>query len=227
VVVKEMQRALVPHTLTKRPEPKKTTKPSLGSSQGHASASASPSAIKAAAKSAALQLARQIAAEESDEELAPENYFSLGESSKPLPAVIPSLNPEPVPTPGLLPAPASIQRGTFQSDAPLDFSANQEGAWGGQQLGAYQQPSAEPQVLRKCCVNRYSYLSLYGWTHKLYCFAKHYIIFFCQYTKMNYNNTQLPQYTKYNRPAVHYLLKSPTTTYFRREQMIYISLLTS
>ncbi|XP_029514217.2 proline-rich protein PRCC-like [Oncorhynchus nerka] len=145
VVVKEMQRALVPHTLTKRPEPKKTTKPSLGSSQGHASASASPSAIKAAAKSAALQLARQIAAEESDEELAPENYFSLGESSKPLPAVIPSLNPEPVPTSGLLPAPASIQRGTFQSDAPLDFSANQEGAWGGQQLGAYQQPSAEPQ----------------------------------------------------------------------------------
>uniref|UniRef100_A0AAZ3RPT6 Proline rich mitotic checkpoint control factor n=1 Tax=Oncorhynchus tshawytscha TaxID=74940 RepID=A0AAZ3RPT6_ONCTS len=145
VVVKEMQRALVPHTLTKRPEPKKTTKPSLGSSQGHASASASPSAIKAAAKSAALQLARQIAAEESDEELAPENYFSLGESSKPLPAVIPSLNPEPVPTSGLLPAPASIQRGTFQSDAPLDFSANQEGAWEGQQLGAYQQPSAEPQ----------------------------------------------------------------------------------
>ncbi|CAB1320853.1 unnamed protein product [Coregonus sp. 'balchen'] len=145
MVVKEMQRALVPHTLTKRPESKKPTKPSLGSSQGHPSASASPSAIKAAAKSAALQLARQIAAEESDEELAPDNYFSLGESSKPLPTVIPSLNPEPVPTSGLLPAPPSIQRGTFQSDAPLDFGVNQDGAWGGQQLGVYQQPLAEPQ----------------------------------------------------------------------------------
>jgi proline-rich protein PRCC len=137
MVVKEMQRALVPHTLTKRPEPRKPTKPSLGASQGHLSSSASPSAIKAAAKSAALQLARQIAAEESDEELAPENYFSLEDGAKPLP------------TSGLLPAPPGMQRGTFQSDAPLDFSANQEGAWGGQQLGVYQQPSAEPQVRRK------------------------------------------------------------------------------
>ncbi|KAM9414815.1 proline-rich protein PRCC isoform 2-T2 [Salvelinus alpinus] len=145
MVVKEMQRALVPHTLTKRPEPKKPTKPSLVASQGHLSSSASPSAIKAAAKSAALQLARQIAAEESDEELAPENYFSLEDSAKPLPAVVPSLNPEPVPTSGLLPAPPGMQRGTFQSDAPLEFGANQEGAWGGQQLGVYQQPSAEPQ----------------------------------------------------------------------------------
>uniref|UniRef100_A0A4W5NDF8 Proline rich mitotic checkpoint control factor n=1 Tax=Hucho hucho TaxID=62062 RepID=A0A4W5NDF8_9TELE len=148
MVVKEMQRALVPHTLTKRPEPKKPTKPSLGASQGHLSSSASPSAIKAAAKSAALQLARQIAAEESDEELPPENYFSLEDSAKPLPAVVPSLNPEPVPTSGLLPAPPGMQRSTFQSDAPLDFGGNQEGAWGGQQLGVYQQPSAEPQFMR-------------------------------------------------------------------------------
>ncbi|XP_010872039.4 proline-rich protein PRCC [Esox lucius] len=146
MVVKEMQRSLVPHTLTKRMDPKKPTKPSLGASQGLTSSSASPSAIKAAAKSAALQLARQIAAEdESDEELTPENYFSLGESSQLIPPIVPSLNPDPVPTSGLLPAPTGMVCGAFQSDAPLDFGANQEGAWGGQQLGAYQQPSAESQ----------------------------------------------------------------------------------
>ncbi|KAJ8000258.1 hypothetical protein DPEC_G00202970 [Dallia pectoralis] len=147
MVIKEMQRSLVPHTLTKRTDPKKSTKHSLGASQGLPSSSASPSAIKAAAKSAALQVARQIAAEdESDEELTPENYFSLGDSSpQPVPSMVPSLNLDPVPATGLLPAPTDMVCGTFQSDAPLDFGANQDGTWGGQQLGAYPQPSAEPQ----------------------------------------------------------------------------------
>ncbi|NXX12000.1 PRCC protein, partial [Podargus strigoides] len=45
----------------------------------------SPSAIKAAAKSAALQVTKQITQEEddSDEELEPENYFSLSDRSEP------------------------------------------------------------------------------------------------------------------------------------------------
>ncbi|KAL0962238.1 hypothetical protein UPYG_G00337500 [Umbra pygmaea] len=146
MLVKEMQRSLVPHTLTKRLDPKKPTKPNLGAPQGLPSSSASPTAIKAAAKSAALQVARQIAAEEeSDEELAPENYFSLGDSSNLSLPVVPSLNLEAAPTAGLLPAPTGIECGTFQSDAPLEFGTNQEGAWGGQQMGAYQQPSAEPE----------------------------------------------------------------------------------
>ncbi|KAJ8267512.1 hypothetical protein COCON_G00126840 [Conger conger] len=85
LVVKETQRVLVPHALTKRPqEPRAPARPAAPLSQG---ASASPSAIKAAAKSAALQLARQIAQDDegSDEELAPENYFSLSDSSQPAP----------------------------------------------------------------------------------------------------------------------------------------------
>ncbi|XP_061111537.1 proline-rich protein PRCC [Conger conger] len=148
LVVKETQRVLVPHALTKRPqEPRAPARPAAPLSQG---ASASPSAIKAAAKSAALQLARQIAQDDegSDEELAPENYFSLSDSSQPAP-VVPA--PEPPSSSSSSPS-SSVAAATlppppgteppFQSDAPLEFSSapqnfpGSSGAWEGQQQEA-------------------------------------------------------------------------------------------
>ncbi|TRY74354.1 hypothetical protein DNTS_032048 [Danionella cerebrum] len=117
LVVKEAQRPLVPHSLTKRPDQAKTTaSKSLRAPGSTPSSSPSPSAIKAAAKSAALQLARQMAADEdgSDDELAPENYFSLPESSMTAQVVdsqqfVPSLPPPVAP-----------------QDAPLEFGSNAE-----------------------------------------------------------------------------------------------------
>ncbi|XP_051245561.1 proline-rich protein PRCC [Dicentrarchus labrax] len=146
LTVKEMDRPLIPHTLTKRQEPK-GPKPGTPA-QGLLGSSASPSAIKAAAKSAALQLARQIATDDQDneEDITPQNYFSLGESSQPLPAVIPSLDPEPVAPADPVPFSPADEPG--QSDAPLDFGGNHEGAgaWGGQ-YPQYQQPMAGPEAL--------------------------------------------------------------------------------
>ncbi|XP_056597567.1 proline-rich protein PRCC isoform X1 [Triplophysa dalaica] len=149
LVVKEKQRALVPHTLTRRPVSNQA-KGSAGKSQGVSGTSQSPSAIKAAAKSAALQLARQkMTADEdgSDDDLAPENYFSLSESS-PKPVVsqkqdsqdyVPTLHP----SPGV-------------EDAPLDFDSNAEsysrtaGAMGEDFQNQYQQypelPDGSSQV---------------------------------------------------------------------------------
>lgn len=142
LTVKELDRLLIPHALTKRQEPK-GPKPGTPA-QGLLGSSASPSAIKAAAKSAALQLARQIATDDQDEEdITPQNYFSLGESSQPLTAVVPSLDPESGAPAELLPFPPADEPG--QSDAPLDFGGNQEGAgaWGGQ-YPPYEQPMAGP-----------------------------------------------------------------------------------
>ncbi|XP_054461754.1 proline-rich protein PRCC [Anoplopoma fimbria] len=139
--MKEIDRPLIPHTLTKRQEPKgpKPGKPA----QGLLGSSASPSAIKAAAKSAALQLARQIAADDQDneEDITPQNYFSL-ESSQPLPTVVPSLDPEP----GAHAEPLSLAPGDEpgQSDAPLDFGG--AGPWGGQYPQS-QQPMGGPEAL--------------------------------------------------------------------------------
>ncbi|XP_008288794.1 proline-rich protein PRCC [Stegastes partitus] len=145
LTVKETDRALIPHALTKRQEPK-GPKPGPPA-QGLLGSSASPSAIKAAAKSAALQLARQIATDDQDneEDITPQNYFSLGESSQPLPAVVPSLDPEPGAPTEPLPFAAADEPG--QSDAPLDFGGNHDasGAWGGQ-YQQYQQPIAGPEV---------------------------------------------------------------------------------
>lgn len=106
--------------------------------------SPSPSAIKAAAKSAALQLARQIADQDNEEEMTPQNYFSLGESSQPLIPEVPSTDAEPGPPAELQPFPPSD--GPGQSDAPLDFGGNPDGvgAWGGQ-YPQYQQPVAGPE----------------------------------------------------------------------------------
>lgn len=146
LTVKELDRPLIPHALTKRQEPK-GPKPGTPA-QGLLGSSASPSAIKAAAKSAALLLARQIASDDQDneEEITPQNYFSLGESSQPIPAVVPSLDPEPGAPTELLPFAPADEAG--QSDAPLDFGGNHEGAgaWGGQ-YPQYQQPMAGPEAL--------------------------------------------------------------------------------
>lgn len=145
LTVKELDRPLIPHALTKRQEPK-GPKPGTPA-QGLLGSSASPSAIKAAAKSAALQLARQIATDDQDEEdITPQNYFSLGESSQPLPAVVPSFDPEPGAPAENLPFSAADEPG--QSDAPLDFGGNHEGAggaWGGH-FPQYQQPMAGPEA---------------------------------------------------------------------------------
>ncbi|KAG9355238.1 hypothetical protein JZ751_000076 [Albula glossodonta] len=144
LVVKETQRALVPHALTKRPQETRGPARPTGAAPGPPSAtSPSPSAIKAAAKSAALQLARQIAQDDegSDEELAPENYFSLPDSSQP-PPVMPALDPDP-PAGATLPLPPGTEA-PFQSDAPLDFASTPQnypggssGAWEGHQQESY------------------------------------------------------------------------------------------
>ncbi|KAG7268576.1 hypothetical protein CRUP_003185 [Coryphaenoides rupestris] len=136
--VKETNRPLIPYTLTKSVEPK-APKPAAPA-KGLLSSSDSPSAIKAAAKSAALQLARQIATEDQDneEDVAPENYFSLGEST--ITAAAPSPDPESrVPTISLPLGPRVDDDG--QSDAPLDFGSSIEGpgAWSGP-APEYQQP---------------------------------------------------------------------------------------
>uniref|UniRef100_UPI0037E8EF15 proline-rich protein PRCC n=1 Tax=Semicossyphus pulcher TaxID=241346 RepID=UPI0037E8EF15 len=145
MIVKEIARSLIPHTLTKRQDPK-GPKPGTPA-QGLLGSSASPSAIKAAAKSAAMQLARQIATDEQDneEDITPQNYFSLGESDQPLPAVVPSIDPEPGAPTEPLPFPPADEPG--QSDAPLDFGGNHEGAgsWGGQ-YPQYQQSTADPEA---------------------------------------------------------------------------------
>lgn len=142
LTVKEVDRPLIPHTLTKRQDPKGTKPGTL--SQGLVGSSPSPSAIKAAAKSAAMQLARQIADQDNEEEMTPQNYFSLGESSQPLVPAVPSLDPEPRAPAEIQPFPPSDEPG--QSDAPLDFGGNHEevGAWGGQ-YPQYQLPTAAPE----------------------------------------------------------------------------------
>uniref|UniRef100_A0A8C9T502 Proline rich mitotic checkpoint control factor n=1 Tax=Scleropages formosus TaxID=113540 RepID=A0A8C9T502_SCLFO len=141
LVVKETQRPLLPHTLTKRPQESRALSSPAGTSPT-AAVSASPSAIKAAAKSAALQLARQIAQEEdgSDEEVTPENYFSLPDSSQP-PSAIPVPDPESSAVSVLPPPPGT--EAPFQSDAPLDFGSVSQvytrpsEAWEDQQQNPY------------------------------------------------------------------------------------------
>uniref|UniRef100_A0A8C5ZIG4 Proline rich mitotic checkpoint control factor n=1 Tax=Marmota marmota marmota TaxID=9994 RepID=A0A8C5ZIG4_MARMA len=134
LTVKETNRLLLPHAFSRKPsDGSSDTKPSrlaakakpssLAPVVGTTTTTPSPSAIKAAAKSAALQVTKQITQEEddSDEEVAPENFFSLPDKAEP-PGVEPY--PYPVPTipeelpPGTEPEPA------FQDDAanaPLEF----------------------------------------------------------------------------------------------------------
>ncbi|XP_059411873.1 proline-rich protein PRCC-like [Carassius carassius] len=134
LVMKETARPLLPHTLTKRPGSDKP-KVTPAKSQALSGSSPSPSAIKAAAKSAALQLAKQMAADEegSDDELAPENYFSLPESSA---QPVMSHNPHSQQyVPSLHPPPGV-------EDTPLDFVPNADsrsvGAMQDYESGEYQ-----------------------------------------------------------------------------------------
>lgn len=130
LTVKETDRPLIPYTLTKRQEPK-AAKPSTPSAL--LSSSASPSAIKAAAKSAAMQLARQIASDDQDEEdISPQNYFSIEDNPQTAPAPVPEVEPEIRPI--IDPVQFGASDGPGQSDAPLDFGGNPEGAgaWAGQ-----------------------------------------------------------------------------------------------
>uniref|UniRef100_A0A8C6WEE2 Proline rich mitotic checkpoint control factor n=1 Tax=Neogobius melanostomus TaxID=47308 RepID=A0A8C6WEE2_9GOBI len=141
LTVKEIDRPLIPYTLTKRQE-SKAAKPSTPSAL--LSSSASPSAIKAAAKSAAMQLARQMASDDQDEEdINPQNYFSLEDNSQPAPAAVPEEEPEPKVI--IDPVHFGPSDGPGQSDAPLDFGGNPEGAgaWVAQ-YDQYQEPMAGP-----------------------------------------------------------------------------------
>ncbi|KAL8184915.1 UNVERIFIED_CONTAM: hypothetical protein K2H54_032163 [Gekko kuhli] len=132
LTVKETNRLLLPYVFSKKAseasrqeqEPKLAKVPGSSSSKPPKAASAvattpSPSAIKAAAKSAALQVTKQITQEEndSDEEVAPENYFSLSEP--------PTLSPEPFTYPGGV-LPDDLPPGTEPSPEPegQDAAAN-------------------------------------------------------------------------------------------------------
>ncbi|NXL54427.1 PRCC protein, partial [Podilymbus podiceps] len=95
LTVKETNRLLLPHAFSRKAgenasDSKPAKAPSSSSKTKPLSKPAvpttpSPSAIKAAAKSAALQVTKQITQEEddSDEEVQPENYFSLSDRSEP------------------------------------------------------------------------------------------------------------------------------------------------
>ncbi|NWI10103.1 PRCC protein, partial [Crypturellus soui] len=91
LTVKEPGRLLLPYAFSRKAaenasEPKPTKAPSSSLKAKPAVATTpSPSAIKAAAKSAALQVTKQITQEEedSDDEVEPENFFSLSDKSEP------------------------------------------------------------------------------------------------------------------------------------------------
>ncbi|NXF41906.1 PRCC protein, partial [Nyctibius bracteatus] len=97
LTVKETNRLLLPYAFSKKAgENASDSKPAKAPTSSSSSktkplskpavpTTPSPSAIKAAAKSAALQVTKQITQEEddSDEEVEPENYFSLSDRSEP------------------------------------------------------------------------------------------------------------------------------------------------
>lgn len=95
LTVKETNRLLLPYAFSRKAadgasESKPAKAPTSSSktkppSKPAVATTPSPSAIKAAAKSAALQVTKQITQEEddSDEEVEPENYFSLSDRSEP------------------------------------------------------------------------------------------------------------------------------------------------
>ncbi|KFZ64617.1 Proline-rich protein PRCC, partial [Podiceps cristatus] len=95
LTVKETNRLLLPHAFSRKAgENASDSKPAKAPSSSSKTkplpkpavpTTPSPSAIKAAAKSAALQVTKQITQEEddSDEEVQPENYFSLSDRSEP------------------------------------------------------------------------------------------------------------------------------------------------
>ncbi|XP_043838053.1 LOW QUALITY PROTEIN: proline-rich protein PRCC-like [Dromiciops gliroides] len=137
---KETSRLLLPCAFSRKPRddsadtklsklvPKTRAAASTSSSSpvvvGASTTTPSPSAIKAAAKSAALQVTKGIKQEEddSDEEVAPENFFSLSDKAEP-PVAEPS--PSLVPAASEEPPPGTEPESVFQDDganAPLEFN---------------------------------------------------------------------------------------------------------
>uniref|UniRef100_A0A803T0G4 Proline rich mitotic checkpoint control factor n=1 Tax=Anolis carolinensis TaxID=28377 RepID=A0A803T0G4_ANOCA len=138
LTVKETNRPLLPYVFSRKAAEKSSeepkgpastvapSKPKAKPSSLQAAASAvtttpSPSAIKAAAKSATLQVTKQITQEEneSDEEVAPENYFSLPERREP-PA---PLGPEPFLFTATV-VPDDLPPGTEPEDQDVSTAAN-------------------------------------------------------------------------------------------------------
>uniref|UniRef100_A0A8B9U0Q3 Proline rich mitotic checkpoint control factor n=1 Tax=Anas zonorhyncha TaxID=75864 RepID=A0A8B9U0Q3_9AVES len=162
LTVKEPNRLLVPHAVSRKAsdsaseaKPAKTPSSSSSSKPKPPSKPAvpttpSPSAIKAAAKSAALQVTKQITQEEddSDDELEPENYFSLSDRSQP--GLVAS---EPYSYPGAAlaeePPPGTEPEPQFQdaaANAPLEFKtgAGSSGAQHGWLPKAGEEYSSQP-----------------------------------------------------------------------------------
>lgn len=136
MTVKETNRLLLPYAFSRKAggENASDSKPAKAPSSSSKAkpvakpavpTTPSPSAIKAAAKSAALQVTKQITQEEedSDEEVQPENYFSLSDRSEPSavgaePYLYPSTGGSEDPPPGTEPEP---QFQDAAANAPLEF----------------------------------------------------------------------------------------------------------
>lgn len=135
--VKETNRLLLPHAFSRKagenasdskPAKAPTSSKTKPASKPAVPTTPSPSAIKAAAKSAALQVTKQITQEEddSDEDVEPENYFSLSDRSEPglapaEPFLYPGTAAAEEPPPGTEPEPE------FQdaaANAPLEFKTD-------------------------------------------------------------------------------------------------------
>ncbi|NXP09780.1 PRCC protein, partial [Thinocorus orbignyianus] len=134
-------------TPTSSSKPKPLPKPAVPTTP-------SPSAIKAAAKSAALQVTKQITQEEddSDEELEPENYFSLSDRSEPslvgaetytYSATVgaedppPGTEPEPQFQDAAANAPLEFKTGAGSSGAQHGWAPKPEEDYGGQSYGQF------------------------------------------------------------------------------------------
>ncbi|XP_050183806.1 proline-rich protein PRCC [Myiozetetes cayanensis] len=135
LTVKETNRLLLPYAFSRKGGDSSDSKPAKAPTSSSSKAkpaskpavptTPSPSAIKAAAKSAALQVTKQITQEEedSDEELEPENYFSLSDRSEPSaagaePYLYPGTAGAEDPPPGTEPEP---QFQDAAANAPLEF----------------------------------------------------------------------------------------------------------
>ncbi|NXS91797.1 PRCC protein, partial [Jacana jacana] len=171
LTVKETNRLLLPYAFSRKAgentsDSKPTKAPTTSSSSSSSSSkpkplakatvptTPSPSAIKAAAKSAALQVTKQITQEEddSDEELEPENYFSLSDRSQPglvgaqtyvysATAVAedppPGTEPEPQFQDAAANAPLEFKTGAGSSGAQHGWAPKPEEDYGGQAYGQF------------------------------------------------------------------------------------------
>ncbi|XP_053857087.1 proline-rich protein PRCC isoform X2 [Vidua macroura] len=169
VTVKETNRSLLPYAFSRKAgENSSDSKPAKAPSSSSKSKAVpkpavpttpSPSAIKAAAKSAALQVTKQITQEEedSDEEVQPENYFSLSDRSEPGAAgTQPYLYPGPggseEPPPGTEPqfqdaaanAPLEFKTGVGSSGAQHSWAPKPGEDYGSQPYGQFPPAYSEP-----------------------------------------------------------------------------------